>query len=184
MIDTNDTDAMVFFEDLKKEDAAYAKLAQKLGPLAEFITEYEYRKGSSGLTQSEIARRMGTRQSAISRFESMKHPPSYDFLQALSHAVGDRLFLSPSAAYSLTLPYDLRDAAEQAASRRGIGVPELMAQLLRESLQRENLELRGAGTITVRMPALVSDHAAESVKPLPPAKVPQDCSDDGLEWAV
>ena len=44
-----------------------------------------------GISQSELARRVGTTQSAIARFESGAGNPTLDFLSRVSSAVGARL---------------------------------------------------------------------------------------------
>ncbi len=44
-----------------------------------------------GLTQKEIARRAGTTQSAIARFEAGEVNPTLDFLSRVSSAVGMKL---------------------------------------------------------------------------------------------
>ena len=44
-----------------------------------------------GLTQAEIARRMNTKQSVISRFESARSTPSLTFLKRLAHVLGATL---------------------------------------------------------------------------------------------
>jgi len=44
-----------------------------------------------GLTQKELARRVGTKQSSIARLESGKSQPSLSFLQKVVEALGGRL---------------------------------------------------------------------------------------------
>lgn len=44
-----------------------------------------------GVTQKELARRMKTKQSAVSRLESGRANPSLSFLQRLAKALGTRL---------------------------------------------------------------------------------------------
>lgn len=44
-----------------------------------------------GVTQAELARRVGTTQSAIARFESGAGNPTLDFLSKVSSAIGARL---------------------------------------------------------------------------------------------
>jgi ribosome-binding protein aMBF1 (putative translation factor) len=54
----------------------------------------------SGLTQGELAQRMGTTQSVIARLESGKHPPSSQTLQRVAKATGTHLkvqFVTPSS---------------------------------------------------------------------------------------
>lgn len=48
-------------------------------------------RNKKGMTQTEIARRAGTTQSAIARFESGRTNPTLDFATRLSSAVGAKL---------------------------------------------------------------------------------------------
>ena len=144
---TSDGDEVLeSFEELRHEDAAYAKYAERFGPLADFLAEYEHLKGICGITQAELAAKAATSQSAISRFEAMKHPPTYDLLVKIAGALGDRLFLSPAASVSMSLPYDLREPAREAAERRGSSVQDLMATYIREALSRESFKIVGQGS--------------------------------------
>jgi len=45
----------------------------------------------NGLSQKELADRIGTKQSAISRLESGEYNPSIEFLNKLAHALGKEL---------------------------------------------------------------------------------------------
>jgi|APSaa5957512622_1039677.scaffolds.fasta_scaffold33036_2 DNA-binding XRE family transcriptional regulator len=46
------------------------------------------------MTQTELARKMGTKQTVISRFESGLANPTYDFLVKLASALGRKLTIS------------------------------------------------------------------------------------------
>ena len=48
-------------------------------------------RNKKGMTQAEIARRAGTTQSAIARFESGRTNPTLDFAVRLSSALGAKL---------------------------------------------------------------------------------------------
>jgi transcriptional regulator with XRE-family HTH domain len=144
------TETENYFERLKQEDADYATYAKRFMPLAEFMAEYEHQKGLQNLTQAEIARRLGTTQSAVSRFESMKHPPSYDLLRRVAQTLGDRLSISPLAGYTFTVPADLRETADKVAKNRGVSAVQLMAGLFREALKRESFIVCGHGGGAVR----------------------------------
>lgn len=62
-----------------------------LGPQYEIIrAEIESRK-VAGMTQAELAERMGTAQTNISRFESGKYNPSLAFLQKMAEGLGKKL---------------------------------------------------------------------------------------------
>jgi transcriptional regulator with XRE-family HTH domain len=147
-------DALQFFEELKDKDLEYAAYVAMMGPLAEFMAEYEYQKGIQGITQTELAQKVETRQSAISRFEAMKHPPNYEFLVKIAGALGDTLFMSPAGSYCLDIPYDLRAAAKAVAERRGMTVAEFATNVLREILSRESFQVSDKGSIVVKL-----DHA-------------------------
>ena len=150
MSTSNNDEVLQSFEELRQKDAEYAKYADRFGPLAEFLVEYEHLKGLSEITQAELAEKAATSQSAISRFEAMKHPPTYDLLVKISSALGDRLFLSPAASVSMSLPYDLRDSARAAAERHGVSVSELMSTYIREALSRECFTVVDRGGSVVR----------------------------------
>jgi transcriptional regulator with XRE-family HTH domain len=50
-------------------------------------------RGALGISQEELARRVGTSRSAISRVESGRHKTSVETLQRLAHALGVRLVI-------------------------------------------------------------------------------------------
>lgn len=68
---------------------AYDELAEEFS----FIDEVLKARAASGLTQAELAARVGTTQSAIARLESStpKHSPSIVTLQRYARAMGHRV---------------------------------------------------------------------------------------------
>lgn len=65
-----------------------------LAPQYEVIrAEIENRK-AIGMTQKELAERMGTAQANISRFESGNYNPSLSFLQKMAESLGKSLRIS------------------------------------------------------------------------------------------
>jgi len=48
-------------------------------------------RNRSGLSQAEVARRMGTTQSAVARLESGQRLPAMSSLQRYANAIGNRL---------------------------------------------------------------------------------------------
>jgi len=71
--------------------AEYNLLDEEFVLLDEFLKA----RAAAGITQAEIAERMGTTQSAIARLESGrgKHSPSLATLRRYAHALGCRLDL-------------------------------------------------------------------------------------------
>ena len=84
----------VLFEDVLRAEmhnpefkAAYDALAPKYALISAMLDA----RNKKGMTQAEIARRAGTTQSAIARFESGRTNPTLDFAVRLSSAVGAKL---------------------------------------------------------------------------------------------
>ncbi len=69
--------------------AAYDELAEEFA----FLDEVLKARAKAGLTQAEVAERMGTTQSAVARLESgsAKHSPSLATLQRYAQALGYRV---------------------------------------------------------------------------------------------
>jgi transcriptional regulator with XRE-family HTH domain len=74
--------------DVKSE---YERLDEEFNLLDEFLKA----RAAAGITQAEVAERIGTTQSAIARLESGsgKHSPSLATLRKYAHALGCRLEL-------------------------------------------------------------------------------------------
>lgn len=67
---------------------------EALGPQYEIIrAEIESRK-LIGMTQKDLAEKMGTAQANISRFESGNYNPSLAFLQKMAESLGKKLKIS------------------------------------------------------------------------------------------
>ena len=70
----------------------------RLGPEFEIATELIQARLRSGLSQVELAKRMGTSQSAIARLESGRTLPSAKTLLRFAEATGSKVELRLSAA--------------------------------------------------------------------------------------
>lgn len=110
----------------------------QLAPLANFLTDYEYLKQVSGLTQKEIAERSATSQSAVSRLENMRGLPAYDLLVRISKAVGGELIVSPMGKYTFTIPYDIQERVRKIAENEGIPLLVWLNREIRRGLGSSN----------------------------------------------
>lgn len=85
---------MTSLSDLKKEllkDAEVASEYERLGPIYAVVGEMIDARQSAGLTQAEVARRMGTTQSVVARLESARHMPTFDLVTRYAAALGKRV---------------------------------------------------------------------------------------------
>jgi DNA-binding XRE family transcriptional regulator len=73
------------------KDPEFRKAHEALKPEFDLIRAVLDARIKKGLTQSQIAKRAGTTQSAIARFEAGNTNPTLDFAVRLSRAVGARL---------------------------------------------------------------------------------------------
>jgi ribosome-binding protein aMBF1 (putative translation factor) len=73
--------------------AAYRAEQQRLAQFEELARLVIKHRGALGISQEELARRVGTSHSAISRIESGRHKTSVETLQRLAHALGVRLVI-------------------------------------------------------------------------------------------
>ena len=72
-----------------KTRAAYDTLADEYAIARELIAAH----ARAGLSQSEVAQRMGTTQSVVARLESGKRPPSMRTVERFAQAVGGHVVL-------------------------------------------------------------------------------------------
>jgi ribosome-binding protein aMBF1 (putative translation factor) len=75
------------------KDPEFRAEYERLAPYEELARIVIMRRGALGLTQAELAARMGTTASAISRIESGQHATSPQTLKKLGDAFGARAVL-------------------------------------------------------------------------------------------
>lgn len=88
---------MISFEEHKKKllaDPKVRKYYDELAPEYELIRTVIDKRLKRNMSQADLARRIGTGQSAISRLESGGANPSFKFLQKVATALGARLTIS------------------------------------------------------------------------------------------
>lgn len=63
----------------------------RLGPIFAVVGEMIEARQAAGLTQAEIAVRMGTTQSVVARLETARHMPAFDLIARYGAALDRRL---------------------------------------------------------------------------------------------
>ena len=94
-------------------------------------------KDSLGLTQQDIAEKMETTQSAISRIASLKTNPSYKQLQKMAEAVGGELFVTPMKNMTVRVPYDLQEIVHKLAACENKSTNDYLEGELRNAIELE-----------------------------------------------
>ncbi len=63
----------------------------RLGPIFAVVGEMIEARQEAGLTQAEVASRMGTTQSVVARLETARHMPTFDLVARYAAAIGRRI---------------------------------------------------------------------------------------------
>ena len=105
--------------------------------LSAFLTDLDFLKDSLGLTQKDIADKMGTTQSAVSRIASLKTNPSYKQLQKMAEAVGGELLVTPMKDMTVQVPYDLQETVRKMAVSEKKTTSEYLNRVIRDAIELE-----------------------------------------------
>lgn len=87
------------FEEFKKElltDPKVKKAYDDLGPEFELIKSMIKKRLKKGLTQTQLAKKIGSRQPVISRLEQGTYNPTMKFLSRVAHALDGKLKITIS----------------------------------------------------------------------------------------
>ncbi|MGO9741932.1 MAG: helix-turn-helix domain-containing protein [Roseiarcus sp.] len=84
--------------DAWKRDPAFRSQYERIGPAMELAFALAAARRDAGLTQAEVARRMGTSQAAVARLESGLIMPSWNSIERFARAVGRRPVVTLQAA--------------------------------------------------------------------------------------
>ena len=126
-----------YMDSLEKEDDGLDSYVKVYEALSDFLTDYDFLKDSLGLTQKDVADKMGTTQSAVSRIASLKTNPSYKQLQKMAEAVGGNLFITPMKDMTVQVPYDLQESVRKMAAGENKTANEYLEDVLRNALEIE-----------------------------------------------
>ena len=82
-----------FFEikELLMKDEEFKNEYEKLKPRYDVISQIIEERDKQNITQEELALRVGTQKSNISRLESGTYNPSLDFLIKVAHSLGKEM---------------------------------------------------------------------------------------------
>ena len=86
--------ASVSFDRIRSQlmlDEEFKTEYDRLQPRYEIISQIINARKEQNMTQSELARKVGTQKSNISRLESGNYNPSLDFLIKVAHSLGKEL---------------------------------------------------------------------------------------------
>lgn len=89
---------------------------------------------AKGLTQADVAAKMGTKQTAISRFEKYNTEPTLEFMFKYARALRVELHIATGKEYSITLSEADYKRIEHLASKQGIDIKQYASKAILNEL--------------------------------------------------
>lgn len=129
------------FTEIEDKDRKLKEYVEKNAALASFLNDIDILKQRKHLTQKDIAKKMGTTQSSVSRIESLKTNPSYSVLVSMSKAVGGSLLLTPMADMTVTVPLDLQEKVACLAARENKSPYNFLLDVVRREVDVRYMEV-------------------------------------------
>lgn len=90
-----------YIAERKANDPEFRAAWEALRPAYEFRLKLIQARLSAGLTQEQLAERIGTKQSSISRLEGGDAEPSFDMLRRLAAALNVSFEILPTSAIEI-----------------------------------------------------------------------------------
>jgi|GEM_PF-2805325 len=133
----NDQNNFISIVDLMEEGLSPEEKEkdQYYTPLTNLVFEFIERRSELSLSQEEIAKKMGTKQSVISRFESMGRKPNYDFLYRMAKALNGELGITFDSDY-LIKDDKIKSKIKEFANNRGLTVEEIIGEIISLGIEK------------------------------------------------
>lgn len=110
--------------------------------LSEVILENQILRKRKNITQKELADRMDTKQTSISRFENMGRAPNYDFIMRLANALGCEPKLYIDGKYSVQVPNELKDKVNEIVKKKNISTVSYLADIIERNICKDYREIQ------------------------------------------
>lgn len=104
-------------------------------PLSKIIMESIFLRDSRGMSQSDLADAMKTKQSVISRFENMGRLPNYDFFARLALALGHAPGMTLCGDYMAVVPIEQQNLIKKLAEKENISTKNYVQNILDVGIQ-------------------------------------------------
>lgn len=137
-------------------------------PLARIIMESIALRDAKSMTQADLAQKMKTRQSVISRFENMGRLPSYKFFTKLALALGHAPGMTLYGDYMAVVPPEKQGWVRENAARKKIPPQRFVQILLNEQLAVCQASILNDTTTSNDIPATAGDFWRNKAVGIPP----------------
>lgn len=131
-----------FFNQLESRDNKLKTFVNENEAYASFINDFEMLMDLNGLTQKDVAKKIGTTQSAVSRILALRTNPSYRILNKMSEAVGEKLYITPQADMTVTVPFDLQEKVQSIAEHEDKTTKDFLEDLIRKEIDSKYVDVQ------------------------------------------
>ena len=131
-----------FFNQLESKDNKLKTFVSENEAYASFINDFEMLMDLNGLTQKDIAKKIGTTQSAVSRILALSKNPYYKILNKMSEAVGEKLYITPQADMTVTVPFDLQEKVQSIAEYENKTTKDFLEDLIRKEIDSKYIDVQ------------------------------------------
>jgi transcriptional regulator with XRE-family HTH domain len=121
-------------------------------PLGKLIFESIESRDKLGISQTQLAELMKTRQSVISRFENMGRTPNYDFIARMSVALGHIPGVTLYGDYMAVVPLEKQQLIKERATQEGVTTQYWVSQFFDKALEQAFVSIESVCGDTIPPP--------------------------------
>ncbi len=96
----------------------------------DMILDFKDARIKQNLTQADIAAKIGTKQTAVSRFESYDTKPTIAFLMKYAKALGKDMVIQLENDFLIELPHQVREKALKLQSEAKVNIKQILTEVL------------------------------------------------------
>ncbi|WP_319562516.1 helix-turn-helix transcriptional regulator [Marispirochaeta sp.] len=103
--------------------------------LSDLILESMEMRAERELSQKDVAKKMNTKQSVISRFENMGRRPNYDFLVRYASAIGGSLGITFESDFNIKASQTQKVKVREISTQTNLSIQEILKTALKVGLE-------------------------------------------------
>lgn len=134
--------ALELINEIKSEPQEFSKKSSDYwNMLTHIIIESQNIRYQKNISQKELADRMGTTQSVISRFENLGRTPNYDFIVRLAHALDCDAKIFLDGNYVVQVPQDLRNKLDKIIADKKTSIEAYLTNCIRDNISDDYISV-------------------------------------------
>ncbi|WP_129408040.1 helix-turn-helix domain-containing protein [Marinitoga lauensis] len=108
--------------------------------LIDLVSELTLMRMKKRISQKELAKKINTKQTAISRLENASINPSLKFLLKVTKALGGEMKITPHGEYTYIIPEEYRDPLKKIVKNENKTFQEKISELISTEIKKFSVE--------------------------------------------